>query len=130
MPPASAILRAVMLEGLHWLWRLPLIRYMAFLTGSINFVNAATGLIIIVLAQELGARPVDIGLIFSIGGIGGVLGSLIGGQGQKRFSFWQGILFSLSVDPPVFPLPALAPGYLLLRGLVPLQYFLRPGYHA
>ena len=65
---------------------------MAFLTGSINLVNAGTGLIVILLAQDLGARPVDIGLIFSIGGIGGILGSLVGGRVQKRFTFGQAII--------------------------------------
>ena len=129
-PPAAANLRAEILEGLHWLWRQPLIRYMAFLTGSINFVNAATGLIIIVLAQELGARPVDIGLIFSIGGIGGVLGSLIGGQVQKRFPFRQVIVFTVWLDAVVFPLTALAPGYLLLGVVFALMYFVGPVYNV
>src|SRR5882762_167432 len=90
--PAALDLRAEILEGLRWLWNQPLIRYMAFLTGSINFANGGVALIIIVLAQEMGARPIDIGLIFSIGGIGGVLGALVGGQVQKRFSFSQVII--------------------------------------
>jgi predicted MFS family arabinose efflux permease len=129
--PASVMnLRAEILEGLHWLWRQPLIRYMAFLTGSINFVNAATGLIVIVLAQQLGARPVDIGLIFSIGGIGGVLGSLIGGQVQKRFSFGQVIVCVMWLDAVLFPLYALAPAYLLLGVVFALMYFLGPVYNV
>ena len=109
-------LRAEILEGLRWLWRQPLIRYMAFLTGGINLVNAGTGLIVIVLAQELGARPVDIGLIFSIGGIGGVVGSLVGGQVQKRFSFGRVIVCLVWVDVVLFPLFALA-GVLFALGL-------------
>src|SRR6266480_7255659 len=76
-------------EGLRWLWHQPLIRYMAFLTGGVNLVNAATTLIVIVVAKQLGASNIEIGFIFSIGGIGGVVGSLIGGQVQKRFSFGQ-----------------------------------------
>lgn len=129
--PASVVnLRAEILEGLHWLWRQPLIRYMAFLTGSINFVNAATGLIVIVLAQQLGARPVDIGLIFSIGGIGGVLGSLIGGQVQKRFSFGRVIICLMWVDAVLFPLYALAPTYLLLGVVFALMYFVGPVYNV
>jgi predicted MFS family arabinose efflux permease len=129
--PATAVnLRAEILEGLRWLWRQPLIRYMAFLTGGINLVNAGTGLIIIVLAQELGARPVDIGLIFSIGGIGGVLGSLVGGQVQKRFSFGQVIVCLMWVDVVLFPLFALAPAYLLLGIVFALMYFVGPVYNV
>jgi predicted MFS family arabinose efflux permease len=129
--PATAVnLRAEILEGLRWLWRQPLIRYMAFLTGSINLANAGTGLIIIVLAQEMGARPVDIGLIFSIGGIGGVLGSLVGGQVQKRFSFGQVIVCLMWIDAVLFPLYALAPAYLLLGVVFALMYFIGPVYNV
>src|SRR5882762_5716816 len=84
-------LGAEIVEGLRWLWGQRLIRYMAFLTGSINLVNAGTGLLVIVLAKELGTSDLEIGLMFSIGGIGGILGSLAGGQVQKRFSFGQAI---------------------------------------
>jgi predicted MFS family arabinose efflux permease len=129
-PAAAGSLRAEILEGLRWLWGQPLIRYMAFLTGSINLVNAGTGLIVIVLAQELGARPLDIGLIFSIGGIGGVLGSLIGGQVQKRFSFGQVIVCTLWIDAVMFPLYALAPAYLLLGVVFALMYFVGPIYNV
>jgi predicted MFS family arabinose efflux permease len=123
-------LRAEILEGLRWLWRQPLIRYMAFLTGGINLAHAGTGLIIIVLAQELGARPVDIGLIFSIGGIGAVLGSLVGGQVQKRFSFGQVIVCLMWVDAVLFPLYALAPAYLLLGVVFALMDFVGPVYNV
>jgi predicted MFS family arabinose efflux permease len=123
-------LRAEILEGLRWLWRQPLIRYMAFLTGGVNLAHAGTGLIIIVLAQELGARPVDIGLIFSIGGIGAVLGSLVGGQVQKRFSFGQVIVCLMWVDAVLFPLYALAPAYLLLGVVFALMDFVGPVYNV
>ena len=41
---------------MRWLWGKPLIRYMAFLTGGLNFVNAAVPLIVIVLATQMGER--------------------------------------------------------------------------
>jgi predicted MFS family arabinose efflux permease len=69
---------------------------MAFLTGGINFIYGATPLIMIVIGKQLGASDVDIGLMFSIGGIGGVLGSLVGGRVQRRFSFGQVIAFVLT----------------------------------
>jgi predicted MFS family arabinose efflux permease len=128
--PAALDLRAEILEGLRWLWNQPLIRYMAFLTGSINFANGGVALIIIVLAQEMGARPIDIGLIFSIGGIGGVLGALVGGQVQKRFSFSQVIITLMWVNAILFPLYALVPGYLLLGVVLALLYFVGPVYNV
>jgi predicted MFS family arabinose efflux permease len=127
---AKPNLRGEIAEGLRWLWRQPLIRYMAFLTGSINLVNAGTGLIVIVLAQELGARPVDIGLIFSIGGIGGILGSLVGGRVQKRFSFGQAIIALMWIEALLFPLYAIVPQYLLLGVVFALLYFIGPIYNV
>jgi len=127
---AKSNLRGEIAEGLRWLWRQPLIRYMAFLTGSINLVNAGTGLIVIVLAQNLGARPVDIGLIFSIGGIGGILGSLVGGQVQKRFTFGQAIIALMWIEALLFPVYAMVPQYLLLGVVFALLYFIGPIYNV
>jgi predicted MFS family arabinose efflux permease len=127
---AKPNLRGEIAEGLRWLWRQPLIRYMAFLTGSINLVNAGTGLIVILLAQNLGARPLDIGLIFSIGGIGGILGSLVGGRVQKRFTFGQAIIALVWIEALLFPLYAIVPQYLLLGVVFALLYFIGPIYNV
>lgn len=129
-PPATHDLRAEILEGLRWLWRHSLIRYMAFLTGSLNLVNAGAGLIVIVLAKELGASDVEIGLIFSIAGIGAVAGSLIGGQIQKRFSFGQAIVFLIWADVVIFPLYILVPNFLLLGVVAALIYLIGPIYNV
>ncbi len=126
----SAPLRAEIVEGLRWLWHKPLIRYMAFLTGGLNLVNAAVPLIVIVLAKEMGARDVEIGLIFSIGGIGGIIGSLIGGQIQKRFSFGQVIIVVIWLEALLFPLYALVPQFLLLGVIYALIYTMSPIYNV
>ncbi|TMH43153.1 MAG: MFS transporter [Betaproteobacteria bacterium] len=93
-------------------------------------MNAGTGLVVILLAQDLGARPVDIGLIFSIGGIGGILGSLIGGRVQKRFSFGQAIVALMWIEALLFPLYAIVPQYLLLGVVFALIYFIGPIYNV
>jgi len=129
-PSPVGDLRAEIVEGLGWVWRQPLIRYMAFLTGSLNLVNAGTMLILIVLAKQLGASEIEIGLIFSIGGIGGIVGSLIGGQIQKRFSFGQVIVCVMWVNAALFPLYALVPAYLLLGVVAALLYVLSPIYNV
>ena len=85
-------LRKEVAEGLRWMWDKPLIRYMAFLTGGMNVINAAMPLIIIVFAKQMGASDGAIGVIFSAAGIGGVLGSLVGGGIQRRFTFGQVII--------------------------------------
>ena len=123
-------LRAEIAEGLRWLWRAPLIRFMAFLTGGLNMAGAATPLLIIVLAKKMGASDIQIGLIFSIGGIGGILGSLIGGRIQRRFSFGQVIAFVLWIQALVFPLYVLVPNFLLLGLVAALIALLAPVYNV
>ena len=128
--PPTSTLRIEIVEGLRWLWHQPLIRYMAFLTGGMNLVYAAAPLIVIVLAKQLGASDIEIGLIFSIGGIGGVVGSLIGGQVQKRFPFGQVIIFLICAQAAIFPLYALVPQFLLLGVVYALMYVMLPIYNV
>lgn len=76
-------------EGLRWLWRQPLLRTMAFITGFNVFCGSGYTLIIIIIAQLHSASDSAIGLIFGIGGVGGILGSLLVGTVPKRLSFAQ-----------------------------------------
>lgn len=122
-------LRAEIAEGLHWLWHQPLIRYIAVLTGGLNMVSAATTLIIIVLAKKMGALDAQIGLIFSIGGIGGILGSLVGGQIQKHFKFGPVIIAVVWVQALLFPLYLLAPKFFFLGVISALIYLTVPIYN-
>jgi MFS family permease len=74
-------------EGLVWLWREPLLRFIALLTGGLIFPVAGYALIVIVLAQGQHATNVEIGLIFAGGGVGTLAGALLSGPVQRRFSF-------------------------------------------
>lgn len=84
-------LRKEIAEGLRWLWNQPIVRYLAFLAGGMNFAVSSVPLIAIVTAKHMGAADSQIGLIFSIAGIGGIIGSLIGAQVQKRLTFGQAV---------------------------------------
>ena len=118
------------MDGLRWLWDKPLIRYMAFLTGGMNLVGAATPLIVIVLAKEMGASDIDIGVVFSIGGVGGIVGSLLGGQIQKRFSFGQVIIAVCWALALLFPLYVFVPRFALLGVVSALLYMTGPIYNV
>ncbi len=110
-------LRAEIAEGVAWLWRQPLIRYMAFLISGLRGVGVGQALVIIVLARHQHASPALIGLIFSIGSVGGVAGAFLAPFIQRRFSFGQVTITSLWVEALLWPCLALAPSPLLL-GLV------------
>lgn len=109
-PTKQPNLRAEVVEGLRWLWHHRLIRDMALITGGLNFLGTATPLMLIVLAKEMGASEAQIGLVFSIGGLGAILGALVGGQIQRRFSFGQVVIGTIVLQALLFPLYALAPG--------------------
>jgi predicted MFS family arabinose efflux permease len=111
---ARRSLQAEIGEGLIWLWRQPLIRYIAFLTGGLNFVTAGFPLMLIVIAQRQGASPAVIGLIFAIEGIGTILGAVVAVRLQKRVRYGPAIIGSVWIWTLIWPLYAIAPNPLLL----------------
>jgi MFS family permease len=117
-------------EGLQWLWRHPLIRYMALLTGASNFVGAASGLILIVMARQMGASSSEIGFMFAIGSLGGIAGSVLGGQIQKRFTFGQVIIAVGWVQLLLLPLYLLAPNFFFLGLVSAFIFMLSPIYNV
>jgi predicted MFS family arabinose efflux permease len=112
------------------MWANPLIRYMGMLTGALNFINAATPLVLIVLAKRLGAEDAAIGAVFSAIGVGGVVGSLVGGRLAKRFTFGQVIIAVIWLEAILFPLYAVMPSFLLLGLVAGAIYFLSPIYNV
>jgi len=129
-PPAASSLRSQIAEGFRWLWGQPLIRTMAFITGGVNFAYAATPLLMIVLAKRLGASDIDIGMMFTIGGLGGVVGSLLGGRVQRRFSFGEVIVFVVCAQALLFPLYLAAPSVMLLGAVYAAIYVMAPVYNV
>jgi len=129
-PATAGKLREQIMEGLRWLWQRPVIRTMAFLTGGINFVYAATPLIMIVLAKEMHASDFDIGVMFSVGGLGGVIGSFFGARVQRSFSFGQVIVAIVWMQALLFPLYLLAPNVVLLGAVFAVIYLLAPIYNV
>ena len=130
--PATAPrhLGAEVMTGLRWLWRERIVRQMALLTGGLNFVEAAVPLLLIVSAQQMGASAVEIGLIFSAGGVGGVLGAFVGGRIQRHFSFGRVIGAVVLLQALLFPLYAACPSPLWLGLVYGLIEFLGPVYNV
>ena len=121
---------AEIMTGLRWLWREKIVRRMAMLTGGMNFVEASVPLLLIVTAQQMGASAVEIGLIFSAGGIGGVLGAWVGGRIQRYFSFGQVIIGVVVLQALLYPLFAVSPSPLWLGLVFGLIEFLGPVYNV
>ncbi len=99
VPNAAPLnLRREVMVGLRWVWGERLVRDLAFLTGSSNFVHAALPLLLIVMAQAQGASESQIGLIFSAAGVGGVLGGLAGPLVQRRLAFGHILFGTLLIE--------------------------------
>jgi predicted MFS family arabinose efflux permease len=123
-------LRAEIAEGLRWLWHQRLVRFIAFTTGMLNFIGAGSTLILILLAKSLGAADAQIGLIFSLASIGGVIGSVIGGFIQKRFTFGQVIITTVAIQAVVFPLFAVVRNFWLIPIIAAFIFVTGPVYNV
>jgi MFS family permease len=107
-------------EGLHWLWKQPLLCFIALLGCVVHIAGAGMTLIVIVLAQQQHASAFVIGLILGAGGIGTLLGAFLGGVLQKRFSFMQLTISTQWLSTLLFPLFILSFNVTWLAGIVAL----------
>ena len=101
-------------EGLRWLYAHQVIRFVAVLTGVLMCSCAGWALILIVIAQKLGATPLTIGLLTATGGAGGLVGSLLAVPLQKRFRFGPLMIGAAWVWALTWLLYAFAPNLIVL----------------
>ena len=74
-------------EGISWLWHHPLLRFIALLTGGLNFFSMGFPIFLIALAKHVQANNQEIGILFATGSFGAVLGALAADYIQRRFQF-------------------------------------------
>jgi predicted MFS family arabinose efflux permease len=96
-------------EGMSWLLRQPFLLTMSLLMGGGAFVFSGRVLFINILVQQQHASAVVIGLIFAVGGVGSILGSLLAPRLEKRLTVGQSILLCRWYFVLSWPLYALAP---------------------
>lgn len=128
--PSETHLLAEIKEGVAWLWNQPLIRYMTFLTGGLNFAGNATFLVLIILARQRGASPALIGVMFAIAAVGALAGSLVAPWIQKRFGYAQVIITTVWIGALVVPFFAVAPNPYVLGVLGAISFVVGPIYNA
>jgi predicted MFS family arabinose efflux permease len=81
-------------------------------------------------ANEDPVPPAIIGVIFAIGGVGAILGSLVGPPIQKRFSFGAVIISMCWLQAVLWPLYAVAPNPLLLGAISAGLFLVGPIYNV
>lgn len=102
-------LGAEIAEGVLWIWRQPFILTMTLLMGAGAFALSGETLTVILLAQRAQISAVGIGLIFAVGGVGAILGSLLAPRLTQRLTVGQSVLLTRWYFALCWPLYALAP---------------------
>lgn len=111
-------LRVEIGEGLHWLWRQPLLCFIALLGSAVHIFGGGMILIVIVQARQQHASPLIIGLILAVGGVGTMLGAFLGGLLQKRYSFARLTMLTQWLSALCFPLYIFAPNEVWLAVVI------------
>jgi MFS family permease len=117
-------MRSELREGLQYVVGHPLLRPQALCTGTSNFFSNVTFSIFLVYAvRTLGLSAAEVGLIFTLGGPGGLLGALLSQRITRRFGvgpttvamtiLFGGAGFLIPLAPQSFPHP-----FLVASGLI------------
>lgn len=111
---AGTRLRAEIAEGVRWLWRQRFLRVLVVLIGLTNLVFNALAIVLIVRAQQLGASPAEIGLMFGCYGVAAIAGAVAAPALHRRLPPRLVIIGSLWAWAGVFALLPLPTRPLLL----------------
>jgi Na+/melibiose symporter-like transporter len=119
--PASGPLRERLAVGLRFVFTHPLLRPGVLCTSTINFFNLAFGaLVVLFMSAELGLSPGAIGLVFSAGAVGALLGALAAPCLGRRIGLGRAIVVGSILFPaPVVAFPLVGgPEWLVLAVLI------------
>jgi MFS family permease len=117
-------------EGFFWLWHQPVLRFMALITGVLNFINGGLTPILLVLVKQQQGSSLLYGTILTIGGIGAIVGSLLGAPLQRRLRLGPVVIVILWVNALVFPCYALVQHPLLLGLISAIIFVCGPIYNV
>jgi len=102
-------------EGLRFVFGNALLRAIAATTATSNlFSGVAAAVEIVFLVREVHASPGVIGLLFSMGGIGGVLGAFVAGPMARRFGGVRATIIGIGGNVGALLIPLTMPGVGLL----------------
>jgi MFS family permease len=103
-------MRSEIAEGLRYVGGHPYLRSIAATTGSSNlFSNISFSILILYLVRELSFTPEILGLAFSVGSVGFLIGALVANRIAGRFGVGPTIVGSALLFGPATLLVAIAP---------------------
>jgi MFS family permease len=117
-------MRTELWEGLQYVVRHPLLRPQALCTGTSNFFsNVLFAVFLVYAVRTLELSAAEVGLIFTLGGLGGLLGALVSQRLTRRFGVGRTTIattllfgsagFLVPLAPKDFPHPYLIASFLI-----------------
>jgi MFS family permease len=109
-------LRDDIAEGLRFVFGNALLRAIAATTATSNFFSGVAAAVeVVFLVREVHATPGVIGLLFTMGGVGGVLGAFAAGSLARRFGGARATIIGIlgNVGGLLVPLTMPGPGLIL-----------------
>jgi MFS family permease len=125
---SRANLRSEIREGVAWMWRSKVLRFLTFVVAGDNLRFTAGYLVIIVLAREAGASSVGVGVVFSGAAVAALAGNLVTPGALRRFSFGRITLTMFWLEALMFPLYAVAPTVLAIAAVAAAESLVNPIY--
>ncbi|MDQ2835885.1 MAG: MFS transporter [Actinomycetota bacterium] len=105
-------------DGLRWVWRQPFLRSSVLMVAGSNLVGNAMPTALVVIAHERGTSAAVIGTVLTLGGLGGLVGSVIAGWAADRVpASWVVVGFPW-VWAALLPLLLISHGQVLMMGAV------------
>jgi MFS family permease len=124
-------LRHEVVDGLSYLWREPFMRTTVLLEAGANFVSNGIAIMAIVVAREsLGASSTEVGLMLTIGGVGGLVGSLLAPLLQPRLNARLIVAVGTWSWAALVPLFAFAPSAYAFGALLALILLTAPAWNS
>ena len=111
--PAGTRLRDEIAEGLHFVTRHHILKRVVACTGTSNFFSNMYGAVdIVFLVRLLHASPRTIGVVYSLGAIGGIVGALTANVLARRIGSARIVWLSIVASGPLtFAGPLAFPGW-------------------
>ena len=109
--PVEGTLRSRLAVGLRFVFGHPLLRAGVLCTATINFFNLAfNAIVVLFMSKELGLSPGLIGVVFSAGAVGALLGAIVAPIAGRRFGMGPTVV----AGAVLFPAPLI--GFALAGG--------------
>jgi len=117
-------------EGVQWFLRQPTIRLLNILTAGGTVVTSGLYLLVIWIAKQHHSSSFMIGLVFALGALGGIVGSLFASRIYKSFRFHTLLRATTLLNCLIFACYAFAYNNFLLATITAALYLVNPLYEV